>query len=1050
MIALLALLALQDPLPPRLLDGFESTTPWSTHPADGVEASIAPDSGRHGKALRMAFDFKGGGGYAIIRRQLPVELPANYAFSFWIKGKARPNTLEFKLVDATGENVWWYTERDRAFDGEWHEIVIRKRQVAFAWGPQGGGELKRMAALELVITAGAGGGAGEIWFDDLRLIPREPIRTSNEPIVARASASRAGSPAEQAVDGDTTTAWRTPLAPSLQTLQLDLRTVREFGGITLQWARGEAARDYDVALSEDGRRWRTVARKRRANGGRDDLFLPESEARHLRLTLRAAEGRRGYGLAELILQPIAYGAGRNAFLQSIAAAAHPGTYPRYYSGERAYWTVVGQDGAMEEALFNEDGAIEAGKGLFSIEPFLADSGLITWRDVQRSAALRDGMLPMPSVEWTISDRPYQLSITPFAVGPASASSVVARYRLRNSGTTARHPTLYLALRPLQVNPPWQFLNTTGGYARVDSLRWTGTSLRVNADRAVIPLTRPSAIAATDFDAGEIVQHLLAGKLPPLRAARDADGLASGVLAYRLTIAPGDSAVVSIEIPLTANGGPNLPAGDPAVVEGALAEVAGAWHERLDRASISLPRSPSADPSGQSADHLSRTIQSTIGWILINRDGPALQPGSRSYERSWIRDGALTGAALLRFGHADVVKSFIEWYAAYQYPNGKVPCCVDARGADPVPEHDSHGEFIYIVMEYYRHTGDRPLLERMWPHVAGAVSYLDSLRQSRRTDEYRQPGREHFFGLLPPSISHEGYSAKPMHSYWDDFFAYRGLADAAAMAALLGHTDEAARFNAMRDEFRTDLIASLQRSMAVHHIDYLPGAADLGDFDATSTTIGVTPGGLLGILPDRALRRTFERYWQETIDRRDDRRAWEAYTPYELRTVGTMLRLGEKDRALQLLDMFLQDQEPVAWNQWPEVIWHDRRAPKFIGDSPHTWVGSDFLRSAADLFLYERERDSALVVGAGIRDVWLDGPGVAVQRLSSWWGPVSYTARRASGQVRYHIDTGTVPPGGLVVVAPEGAARVRRGEGPAQPVPPDGVLLRSLPADLTFE
>ena len=39
----------------------------------------------------------------------------------------------------------------------------------------------------------------------------------------------------------------------------------------------------------------------------------------------------------------------------------------------------------------------------------------------------------------------------------------------------------------------------------------------------------------------------------------------------------------------------------------------------------------------------------------------------------------------------------------------------------------------------------------------------------------------------------------------------------------------------------------------------PGAAELGDFDATSTTIGVTPGGLQGTLPDTALRRTFERY-----------------------------------------------------------------------------------------------------------------------------------------------------------------------------------------------
>ncbi|HWA15881.1 MAG TPA: hypothetical protein VG817_05585, partial [Gemmatimonadales bacterium] len=366
---------------------------------------------------------------------------------------------------------------------------------------------------------------------------------------------------------------------------------------------------------------------------------------------------------------------------------------------------------------------------------------------------------------------------------------------------------------------------------------------------------------------------------------------------------------------------------------------------------------------------------------------------------------------------------------YQYPNGKVPCCVDARGADPVPEHDSHGEFIYLVMEYYRHTGDRALLDSMWPHVTGAVRYIDSLRQSRRTDEFRQPGKQHFFGLLPPSISHEGYSARPMHSYWDDFFAYRGLADAAAMAAVLDKGDTATNYAAMRDEFRDELVTSLQRSMALHRITYLPGSADLGDFDATSTTVGVTPGGLLGVLPDTALRQTFERYWQETVARRDNARDWDAYTPYELRTVGTMLRLGQKDRALQLLDMFLKDQEPMAWNQWPEVVWHDRRAPKFIGDSPHTWVGSDFLRSAADLFVYERESDSALVIGAGIRQEWLEGEGVRVKQISTWWGPVSYTAARVNGKTTYRIEAGRVPPGGLVI----GDRR-----------------LRSLPAEVTVE
>ena len=76
-----------------------------------------------------------------------------------------------------------------------------------------------------------------------------------------------------------------------------------------------------------------------------------------------------------------------------------------------------------------------------------------------------------------------------------------------------------------------------------------------------------------------------------------------------------------------------------------------------------------------------------------------------------------------------VRAFLEWYAPYQFPNGKVPCCVDARGADPVPENDSHGELVYAIADYFRYTGDTAFLAKMWPHVTGAVAYMDTLARS---------------------------------------------------------------------------------------------------------------------------------------------------------------------------------------------------------------------------------------------------------------------------------------------------------------------------------
>ena len=87
----------------------------------------------------------------------------------------------------------------------------------------------------------------------------------------------------------------------------------------------------------------------------------------------------------------------------------------------------------------------------------------------------------------------------------------------------------------------------------------------------------------------------------------------------------------------------------------------------------------------------------------------------------------------------------------------MPCCVDERGATPVPENDSHGEFIYLVAEYYRHTGDKAVLEKMWPHVRRRRG-VHGFAAPRKDDAGSTPigANKPFYGLLPQSISHEGY------------------------------------------------------------------------------------------------------------------------------------------------------------------------------------------------------------------------------------------------------------------------------------------------------
>ncbi len=354
--------------------------------------------GDRGRALRLDFDFGGHAGWAAARRDVAVDLPENWELAFALRGEAASNDLEIKLIDASGENVWWAVRRDFTPPPSWTRLVSKKRHFSFAWGPAGGGEIRHAAALEITVTARAGG-RGWIAIEDLTLTPLPPPGPPAHPPVLTASSSAPGYGPERAMDGDPATSWRSGGAGPAW-LEIDLGEKREFGGLTIQWEPGRFAGRYRVETSDDRMDWTAARAVEEGNGGRDDLFLPESESRYLRLTMLAAGGSEGFGIREIVVQPLSYSDSPNAFFEAIAKDAPRGAYPRSFSGEQSYWTVAGADGDTENALVGEDGAVEPARGSFSVEPFLfLDGKLLCWSDVTIEHSLEQGDLPIPTVAW---------------------------------------------------------------------------------------------------------------------------------------------------------------------------------------------------------------------------------------------------------------------------------------------------------------------------------------------------------------------------------------------------------------------------------------------------------------------------------------------------------------------------------------------------------------------------------------------------------------------------------------------------------------------------
>jgi hypothetical protein len=314
----------------------------------------------------------------------------------------------------------------------------------------------------------------------------------------------------------------------------------------------------------------------------------------------------------------------------------------------------------------------------------------------------------------------------------------------------------------------------------------------------------------------------------------------------------------------------------------------------------------------------------------------------------------------------------------------------------------------LIADYHRFTSDDQFVKECWTFVDKAAAYIERSLDSN--------------GLLPVSVSHEGYLAQPVHSYWDDFWGLRGLRDAVYLARRVGDEISAQRWDILTARFAASLFASIETTRAQRNLDFIPGSIEWADFDPTATANAIALLDVPDGLNRKATLRTFDRYLADWRSKRSGAVDASNYTPYEIRIIGALVRLGQRDAALELLRFFLSDRRPQAWNQWPEIAWRDQKAPAHLGDLPHTWVAAEYVLAVRSLFAYEREADQALVLAAGLAPEWLEGTGVHANSMPTLYGRLSYTLRRVNADtVRFEIGSGIIA---KIVLRPPLAAALR--------------------------
>jgi hypothetical protein len=803
--------------------------------------------------------------------------------------------------------------------------------------------------------------------------------------------------------------------PAGACVTVDLGAIRYPLGAFIEW--GEAyGTDFSVYLSDDGESFRDVGRITTGNGDSDSFWWRSTTARFVRLTIHSASSPDGAVVNELKIRVLNKDRMPIGRLERLARSGRGDLYPQSLVGRQVYWTAIGEFKREQEALFDEYGNLEPKRGGGMLAPLLRIGDAIHGGPgaAPISQSLVEGSLPIPSVAW-IADG-VQLGATALA----HHGQAKVEYRITNRSESVSTGALLLVLWPVQINPYWQH----GGHAVTNAIALEGVEAKVN-DRAYAMFSEaPSAFAIADLGDDDLIARLAdeGATAPPLESD---SGLLSAACEFSFRLAPGESRTVVVSLPMRDGVTPDVDASFPAVRD----RVVRAWRKKLGPRRITVGDSEVSD-----------TVEAQIALILVNATRHAFKPGPRNYDRTWIRDGSSQALALLWAGLIDEARDYVLWYAKRIYDSGLVPPILNVngsinRGYGSDIEYDAQGEFVGIAAEVYRVTRDREFLKAIFEPVVRATRFIDELCAQVDASHGRESP---LYGLLAPSISHEGYN-KPSFSYWDDYFAVSAWRNCAYLASEIGDADEATHTAARGNAFAANLARSIRLTSESLGRGLVAASGDREDVDPSSTSIAFEPCRADDVLPAEFIGKTYDLVAERVRQVREPGFQG-TFTPYALRTLNAFVSLGRVDDAFALLASTLDCRRPIGWRLWAEVVYGDARAPEYIGDMPHTWIGAEFATAVRRMIL--RENGTVLELFRATPDAWWDGEGITLRNLPTAFGITNLRATRQGSRATVELSlAGGLAPERILVRCP--GARRALADGKACVISGDFVLTANL-------
>lgn len=633
------------------------------------------------------------------------------------------------------------------------------------------------------------------------------------------------------------------------------------------------------------------------------------------------------------------------------------------------WTAVGNRWSPWEAIVDPRGLVTPWYDGWSCDWWVRDDDGRWWFPSRCENVTQRLVGPAPVIE-------TELPLGDGAVVQHVAAQVLdgeeyVTVELHNR--SRRHRRVAVALRP--ANPE--------GLAVVERLELVDQRLLADGALALLLPHAPVRSSLSTYLEGDVAQRIATGPdRHERRTVHDRAGLAQAAMVYDLEA--GEVLTVAVSLlpaveQLDRRAGPDLRAADPALVTRLRPadEVADAWKPSLARGMrVDVPDA-----------RLQEAVDVNRAYLQVLHDPGDITPGPYTYHRFWFRDAAYLLAALDRWGLHDEAADVIAHFPGRQRADGFY--------YSQWREWDANGSAIWAVAEHHRLTGDRELVDRLWPSVERGARWIARHRRSRRHDD------EIVRGLLPPGISAEHLGPHDYY-YWDNFWSVRGLRDAAELGRVVGRHEVARRFDATAAALQRDLWVSIRLAASRLGVTAIPAGPRRG------LDPGMV-GSLVACEPLRILAAD-DPYVEGTLTTIRDRFTLGSafYQGISHTGLGTYL-------TLQVAFCELERNDPRAWERlrwllesatpthtWPEAL-HPQLGTGCMGDGHHGWALADFLSFVRAVLVREARWGGLELLGV-LPPEWRGRP-LSVRDAPTAYGRVSYEVSWEGEQprLRWHCE-----------------------------------------------